>query len=209
MKVAVITGASQGIGAGLAAAFRRAGYAVVGTSRTIGPSDEPDFLTVQGDIAEPETAQRVVEQTLGRFGRIDTLVNNAGTFIGKPFTDYALDESALKRLPVREFREPARFSSRVVASASQVEPPTTGMDETRQRTHHAAGRQRYRLETMRWPVSAEGHRARARPGRTPWVVPSKVARRPTTNALAPNIMTLSPRRGIRLINADHRRESCS
>jgi NAD(P)-dependent dehydrogenase (short-subunit alcohol dehydrogenase family) len=53
MKVAVITGASQGIGAGLAAAFRRAGYAVVGTSRTIGRSDEPDFLTVQGDIAEP------------------------------------------------------------------------------------------------------------------------------------------------------------
>jgi NAD(P)-dependent dehydrogenase (short-subunit alcohol dehydrogenase family) len=94
MKVAVITGASQGIGAGLAAAFRRAGYAVVGTSRTIGPSDEPDFLTVQGDIAEPETAQRVVEQTLGRFGRIDTLVNNAGTFIGKPFTDYALDDYA-------------------------------------------------------------------------------------------------------------------
>jgi NAD(P)-dependent dehydrogenase (short-subunit alcohol dehydrogenase family) len=81
MKVAVVTAASQGIGAGLAAAFRRGGYAVVGTSRTIGPSDEPDFLTVQGDIAEPETAQRVVEQTLGRFGRIDTLVNNAGTFI--------------------------------------------------------------------------------------------------------------------------------
>jgi NAD(P)-dependent dehydrogenase (short-subunit alcohol dehydrogenase family) len=55
---------------------------------------EPDFLTVQGDIAEPETAQRVVEQTLGRFGRIDTLVNNAGTFIAKPFTDYALDDYA-------------------------------------------------------------------------------------------------------------------
>ena len=93
MKVAVITGASQGIGAGLAAAFRRAGYAVVGTSRTIGPSDEADFLTVPGDIAKPEAARRVVQQTLGRFGRIDTLVNNAGTFIGKPFTDYALDDT--------------------------------------------------------------------------------------------------------------------
>jgi NAD(P)-dependent dehydrogenase (short-subunit alcohol dehydrogenase family) len=94
MKVAVITGASQGIGAGLAAAFRRAGYAVVGTSRSIGPVDEPDFLSVQGDIADPGTAERVVEQTLGRFGRIDTLVNNAGTFIGKPFTDYSLDDYA-------------------------------------------------------------------------------------------------------------------
>ena len=94
MKVAVITGASRGIGAGLAAAFRRAGYAVVATSRSIPSSDEPDFLTVQGDIAEAETAQRVVEQALGRFGRIDSLINNAGIFIGKPFTDYTLDDFA-------------------------------------------------------------------------------------------------------------------
>ena len=93
-KVAIITGASQGIGAGLATAFRRAGYAVVGTSRSIRPSDESDFLTVQGDIAEVETAQRVVEQALDRFGRIDSLINNAGIFIGKPFTDYTLDDYA-------------------------------------------------------------------------------------------------------------------
>ncbi len=92
MKVAVITGASRGIGAGLAAAFRGAGYAVVATSRSIPSSDEPDLLTVRGDIAEPETAQRVVEQALGRFGRIDSLVNNAGVFVGKPFTDYSLDD---------------------------------------------------------------------------------------------------------------------
>jgi NAD(P)-dependent dehydrogenase (short-subunit alcohol dehydrogenase family) len=92
MKVALITGASQGIGAGLAAAFRTAGYAVVGTSRTIGASDEPDFLTVQGDIADAATAERVLEEALGRFGRIDTLVNNAGLFIGKPFTEYTLDD---------------------------------------------------------------------------------------------------------------------
>jgi NAD(P)-dependent dehydrogenase (short-subunit alcohol dehydrogenase family) len=94
LKVAVITGASRGIGAGLAAAFRRAGYAVVATSRSIPSSEEPDFLTVQGDIAEAETAQRVVEQALGRFGRIDSLINNAGIFIGKPFTDYTLDDFA-------------------------------------------------------------------------------------------------------------------
>ncbi len=93
-RVAVITGASQGIGAGLAAAFRRAGYAVVATSRSIRPSDESDFVTVQGDIADAETAGRVVEQAVDRFGRIDSLINNAGIFIGKPFTDYTLDDYA-------------------------------------------------------------------------------------------------------------------
>ncbi len=93
-KVAIVTGASQGIGAGLAAAFRRAGYAVVGTSLTIPASEEPDFLTVQGDITEAETARRVVEGALERFGRIDSLVNNAGIFIGKPFTEYTPEDFA-------------------------------------------------------------------------------------------------------------------
>jgi NAD(P)-dependent dehydrogenase (short-subunit alcohol dehydrogenase family) len=93
-KVAVVTGASQGIGAGIAAAFLRAGYAVVATSRSIHPSGEPDLLAVPGDIAEAETAQRVVELALDRFGRIDTLINNAGRFIGKPFTAYTFDEYA-------------------------------------------------------------------------------------------------------------------
>jgi NAD(P)-dependent dehydrogenase (short-subunit alcohol dehydrogenase family) len=88
-KVAIITGASQGIGAGLVEGYRRAGYAVVGTSRSIASSDEPDFPTVQGDITQAETAQRVVDDATGRFGRIDSLVNNAGLFIGKPFEEYA------------------------------------------------------------------------------------------------------------------------
>jgi NAD(P)-dependent dehydrogenase (short-subunit alcohol dehydrogenase family) len=90
MKVAVTTGASQGIGAGVAAAYRSAGYAVVGTSRSIEHSAERDYLTVQGDIADPETATRVIQHALDRFGRVDSLVNNAGLFIGKPFTDYTL-----------------------------------------------------------------------------------------------------------------------
>ena len=94
MKVVVITGASQGIGAGLVAGFRGAGYAVVGTSRAIPPSDESDFLTVPGDIGELETAERVVGQALDRFGRIDSLINNAGIYIGKPFTEYTLDDYA-------------------------------------------------------------------------------------------------------------------
>ena len=91
-KVAVITGAERGIGAGLVGAFRDAGYAVVGTSRSIPASDESDFLAVQGDITEAETARRVVDQALGRFGRIDSLINNAGIYIGKAFTDYTLDD---------------------------------------------------------------------------------------------------------------------
>jgi NAD(P)-dependent dehydrogenase (short-subunit alcohol dehydrogenase family) len=93
-KVAIVTGASRGIGAGLAKAFARAGYAVVATSRSIRASTEPDVLAVPGNIAEAETAQRVEEQALDRFGRIDTLINNAGLFIGKPFTDYTPDDYA-------------------------------------------------------------------------------------------------------------------
>ncbi len=91
-KVALITGASQGIGAGLAAGYRQAGYAVVGVARSIPPSTEQDYLTVQGDITEADAAQRVVDEALGRFGGVDTLVNNAGIYIGKPFTDYTLDD---------------------------------------------------------------------------------------------------------------------
>ena len=93
-KVAIITGASQGIGAGLVAGFRASGYAVVGTSRSIRPSDESGYLTVRGDISEAKTAKRVAEQTLDRFGRIDSLINDAGIFISKPFTDYSPDDYA-------------------------------------------------------------------------------------------------------------------
>jgi NADP-dependent 3-hydroxy acid dehydrogenase YdfG len=93
-KVAIVTGASRGIGAGIAAGCRRTGYAVVGTSSSIERSDADDLLTVAGDIAEPATAERVVEQALERFGRIDTLVNNAGVYIGKRFTEYTVDDLA-------------------------------------------------------------------------------------------------------------------
>ena len=91
-KVVVVTGASHGIGAGVADAFHRAGYAVVATSRSIKASDQSDFLTVRGDIAQVETAQSVVELAVRSFGRIDSLINNAGIFIGKPFTEYTLDD---------------------------------------------------------------------------------------------------------------------
>jgi NAD(P)-dependent dehydrogenase (short-subunit alcohol dehydrogenase family) len=87
-KVVVVTGASQGIGAAVVQAFRDLDYRVVATSRSIKPSTDPDILTVAGDIANPETAQAVIREAVARFGRIDTLVNNAGIFVAKPFTDY-------------------------------------------------------------------------------------------------------------------------
>jgi len=86
--VAIITGASQGIGAGAVQAYRKLGYTVVANSRRIDPSSDPGVLVVPGDIADPETGARLVELALEHFGRIDTLVNNAGVFVAKPFTDY-------------------------------------------------------------------------------------------------------------------------
>ena len=94
-KVAVVSGASRGIGTGLVAGYRRQGWAVVASARTIKPSEDPDLLTVAGDITDPETADRAIDGALGRFGRIDTLVNNAGAFSSKPFTDYTAADYAL------------------------------------------------------------------------------------------------------------------
>jgi NAD(P)-dependent dehydrogenase (short-subunit alcohol dehydrogenase family) len=93
-KVVVITGASQGIGADLVKAYRDRNYRVVANSRSIKPSSDPDILVVPGDITDPATAQRIVSQGLARFGRIDTLVNNAGIFIAKPFVDYSEQDYA-------------------------------------------------------------------------------------------------------------------
>jgi NAD(P)-dependent dehydrogenase (short-subunit alcohol dehydrogenase family) len=93
-RVAIITGAEQGIGAGLVDAYLGAEYAVVGTSLSIPSSDNPNFHTVQGDITEAETAQRVMEQGLDRFGRIDSLINNAGIYVGKPFTECTAEDYA-------------------------------------------------------------------------------------------------------------------
>ncbi|MGC1303106.1 MAG: SDR family oxidoreductase [Caulobacteraceae bacterium] len=87
-KVAVITGASQGIGAGLVKAFRDRNYRVVATSRSIRQSSDEDILAIAGDIGDPATGERAIDAGLERFGRIDTLVNNAGIFIASPFTKY-------------------------------------------------------------------------------------------------------------------------
>jgi len=86
-KVAIITGASQGIGEALVRAYRARGYNVVATSRSIKESADVGVHTVAGDITNPDTAERIVRGAIERFGRIDTLVNNAGVFLAKPFVD--------------------------------------------------------------------------------------------------------------------------
>jgi len=93
-KVVVVTGASQGIGADIVKAFRKLDYRIVATSRSIKPSEDPNILTIAGDIGDPETAQRVISEGVAKFGRIDTLVNNAGIYIGKPFTENTREDYA-------------------------------------------------------------------------------------------------------------------
>jgi NAD(P)-dependent dehydrogenase (short-subunit alcohol dehydrogenase family) len=87
-KVALITGASQGIGAALVRAYRDRNYRVIAVARSVKPSRDTDILAVAGDIADRKTAERAISEGMARFGRIDTLVNNAGIFIAKPFTQY-------------------------------------------------------------------------------------------------------------------------
>ena len=93
-KVAVVTGASQGIGAGLVRGFLDRGYRVVANSRSIKPDSSSDVLAVDGDIADPTVADRVIAEAVARFGRVDTLVNNAGVFVAKPFTEYTVADFA-------------------------------------------------------------------------------------------------------------------
>jgi NAD(P)-dependent dehydrogenase (short-subunit alcohol dehydrogenase family) len=88
-KVVIVTGASQGIGAGLVKAFRDRSYRVIANSRSIRPANDPHVLAIAGDISDRATVRQVVEEGLHRFGRIDSLVNNAGIFISKAFTDYS------------------------------------------------------------------------------------------------------------------------
>src|ERR1700694_5134780 len=95
-KTAIVTGASQGIGAGIVKAFVERGFNVVANwrkvtrSAAVAASDR--VALVDGDIGEPATAARIVETGLSRFGSIDVLVNNAGIFFTKPFTDYTSED---------------------------------------------------------------------------------------------------------------------
>jgi NAD(P)-dependent dehydrogenase (short-subunit alcohol dehydrogenase family) len=95
-KTAIVTGASQGIGAALVEAFLKRGYGVVANSRNISKVNPfpgaANLALVDGDIGDPKTAAKIVETAVSRFGRIDVLINNAGIFIPKPFTDYTTED---------------------------------------------------------------------------------------------------------------------
>jgi NAD(P)-dependent dehydrogenase (short-subunit alcohol dehydrogenase family) len=91
-KVVIITGASKGIGAALAGSFRELGYGVVANARSMTRTEaagDPGIVMIDGDVAAAATAERIVAGAMERFGRIDTLINNAGIFIPKAFTDYS------------------------------------------------------------------------------------------------------------------------
>jgi NAD(P)-dependent dehydrogenase (short-subunit alcohol dehydrogenase family) len=142
-KTIVITGASQGIGAGLVTTFAGRGYNVVATSRSVSRSSEipasDKVLRVDGDIADPATARKVVETALSRFGRIDALVNNAGIFFSKPFVDYTLDDYRklaatnvegflhLTQLVVRQMVEQKNGGSIVSITTPLISHPIAGM----------------------------------------------------------------------------------
>src|SRR6202021_4208514 len=95
-KTAIVTGASRGIGAGLVEAFLKRGYSVVANSRNITKTNSfaasANLALVDGDIGDPSTAAKIVDTAVSKFGRIDVLVNNAGVFIPKPFTEYTTED---------------------------------------------------------------------------------------------------------------------
>jgi NAD(P)-dependent dehydrogenase (short-subunit alcohol dehydrogenase family) len=116
-RVAIITGASQGIGEGLVSGYRKLGYAVVANSRSITDSDDPMVLAVPGDIAQPGVGRRIVDAAVERFGRVDTVVNNAGIYIPKPFVDYTDDDfDAITGVNLRGFFEVSRAAVRAMLS---------------------------------------------------------------------------------------------
>ncbi|HXI93021.1 MAG TPA: SDR family oxidoreductase [Blastocatellia bacterium] len=137
-KVVVVTGASRGIGREVVKMFQRLEYRIVATARSIKPSDDPNVMTIAGDIGDPVTAQRVISETIARFGRIDTLVNNAGIYIGKPFTENTLEDytavvnvnlSGFYHITQLAIAEMEKHSSGHVVSvtASVIDAPRTGV----------------------------------------------------------------------------------
>jgi len=135
-RVVIVTGASQGIGAAIVKAFRERNYNVVATSRSIRPSGDDSIATIAGDIGDPDTARRVVAAAIERFGRIDTLVNNAGIYIGKPFTEHSAEDFAavmnvnvagfyhITQLAIAEMEK--RGSGHVVSITSSIDQVAIG-----------------------------------------------------------------------------------
>jgi len=143
-RTVIITGASQGIGATIANSFLDRGYNVVATSRRVTQTSEikssEKLVRVDGDIADPATAQRVVDAALAGFGRIDALVNNAGIFVAKPFLDYTLEDYRrlastnlegfihLTQLAVRQMLKQKSGGSIVSITTPLVNHPIAGLN---------------------------------------------------------------------------------
>src|SRR4030088_3096568 len=136
-KTAIVTGASQGIGASLVEAFLKRGYSVVANSRNItkaNPFPASDNLAlVDGDIGDPKTAAKIVDTAVSRFGRIDVLINNAGIFIPKPFTEYTTEDlNALVSTTIAGFLYVSQLSVKQMLSqksGSIVNVSTTLVDQ--------------------------------------------------------------------------------
>ena len=140
-KTAIITGASQGIGAGLVAAFLKEGYSVVATSRNVSQSltASPSLVLIDGDIGKQETAAKAVEAAIKHFGTIDVLVNNAGIFCTKPFTEFTTEDfNALvstnllgflyiTQLTVKQMQK-QKSGSVVSITAALADQPIAGID---------------------------------------------------------------------------------
>jgi NAD(P)-dependent dehydrogenase (short-subunit alcohol dehydrogenase family) len=142
-KTVIVTGASQGIGAGVVQAFLARGYNVVGTSRSATKSKElpasGNLALIDGDIAQLETAQRTVELALQRFGSIDAVVANAGIYLIKPFTDYTQEDFRrlvstnlegfiyLTQLAVKQMQAQKSGGSVVSITTSLVQNPIAGV----------------------------------------------------------------------------------
>jgi NAD(P)-dependent dehydrogenase (short-subunit alcohol dehydrogenase family) len=136
-KTAIVTGASQGIGAALAEAFLQRGYSVVANSRNISKANpfpsSANLALVDGDIGDPKTAAKIVDTGVSKFGRIDVLVNNAGIFIPKPFTDYTTEDfNALVSTTLAGFLYVSQLSVKQMLrqkSGSVVNVSTTLVDQ--------------------------------------------------------------------------------
>jgi NADP-dependent 3-hydroxy acid dehydrogenase YdfG len=134
-KVAVITGASGGIGAALVKAYRDRNYRVVATARSMEPLIGNDVVVVAGDIADRKTAEGAISEGMARFGRIDTLINNAGIFISKPFTQYTeADYAAILGVNVTGFFHITQLAIAEMGEAGQ-RPYRTDHSEPRRPRH--------------------------------------------------------------------------
>jgi NAD(P)-dependent dehydrogenase (short-subunit alcohol dehydrogenase family) len=140
-KTAIVTGASQGIGAGVVEGFLNKGYNAVATSRNVSQllTASPRLVLVDGDIGRQETATKTVEAAIQHFGRIDVLVNNAGIFRTKPFTDFTTDDfntlvstNLLGFLYITQFTVKQMLKQRsgsvVTISAALVDQPVAGVN---------------------------------------------------------------------------------